>query len=122
MMIKTELQELVDYIRTKHTLGKLAKLPPIELSIRDNVCSRAKRKGNRCRIVIAKWNLNFCVERAYATTIHEMSHFIAGFHHNHDKHFKAIETVLLADFGLKPVGYKRAYYNQLQTLNGKTVW
>ena len=64
-------------------------------------------------------------ELAIASLLHELAHLrhhAAGNQFSHNKDFRNFEIELLADWGLKPVGYKRAYYYILETTNGKFSW
>lgn len=57
------------------------------------------------------------IEARYAVVIHEVCHYIAHTLHNettHGKIFRQLEITLLSDFGLRPVGYKRAYYTTVK--------
>ena len=65
-------------------------------------------------------------ELAIATLLHEIAHVIQCVHHiyTHNKQFRDTERVLLADFGLVPIGYNQrgSWYVTLQTLNGNQSW
>ena len=64
-------------------------------------------------------------ELGVASLLHEFAHLIQHTLYgkfDHKENFRAIEKELLADFGLRPVGYRRAYYGTLTTLNGKYQW
>ncbi len=64
-------------------------------------------------------------ELAVASLLHELAHLrhhVGGANFSHNKDFRNFEIEMLADWGLKPIGYKRAYYYTLQTTNGKFSW
>lgn len=124
MKIK-DLREILNYCREKY------KLPYVQLLLKDNKCSRAKRiycgKTGRLKrqIILAKFWHKHCDEAVIADLLHEIAHHIhrEKFDYmSHDHNFKIIERELLLDFGLVPKQYMKAYYRRLETVSGMCLW
>lgn len=75
--------------------------------------------------ITTTWFTRGIEEIAIASLLHELAHLrhhAAGNCFSHNEDFRSLEIQMLADWGLKPVDYRRAYYNILQTTNGKFSW
>jgi len=121
--MKKLLQDILKYCQDKY------RLPPIKMEYKDVQHSRAgwRYKDGKYiyRITIAKFWFKCGNEVTIASLLHEISHIYQVYHSgytNHNKYFKEIERMLLADFGLRAKGYKKAYYYTLETINGKYSW
>ena len=102
-------------------------LPTIQLRFKPNQRSKVRYHtltGQYTITVATGWFLRGD-ELSTATLLHEIAHImqhVQSHRFSHDQTFKDYERRLLADFGLQPVGYSRAYYYQLQSINGSIVW
>lgn len=115
------LRDVCEYVLDKHGL------PAIKLIFRLSRGSQIRYWPNgKFRYSVTVSTIWFGAdELAIASLLHELAHLKqheGGDRFSHNQTFKDLETELLADFGLKPVGYKRAYYYTLQTINGKHSW
>lgn len=115
------LRDVCEYVLNKYGL------PTVKLIFSKSRCSSIRYRTNgKFRYSLTVTTTWFCVdELAIASLLHELAHLrhhVAGNRFSHNKDFRKFEIEMLADFGLKPVGYKRAYYYTLQTINGKYSW
>lgn len=104
-------------------------MPTIKLIFTDAQCSQIRYnpygKYLYSMTISKSWFRRGIEEIAIASLLHELAHLrhhVAGEEFGHNKDFRKLEIELLADWGLKPVGYRRAYYSILQTTNGKFSW
>lgn len=104
-------------------------MPIIKLIFTDAQCSQIRYRPDGKYLysvtITTRWFARGIEEIAIASLLHELAHLryhVAGNNFSHNKDFRNLEIELLADWGLKPVGYKRAYYRILQTINGKFSW
>jgi hypothetical protein len=86
-----------------------------------NSVARLYNSGKRT-ITIAEFIFLYPQEVQLAEIIHEAIHHCCEDNIlNHGHKFKRLETYWLNQFGLKPIGYKRAYYMQILTWNNKLL-
>ncbi len=60
-----------------------------------------------------------------AYVLHEIAHIIRYYicrENNHGENFHRLEKKLLKIHGLVTVKYRRSFYNELEDVNGKTLW
>ena len=117
------LRDICEYVLDKYGI------PTIKLIFTDAQCSQIRFNPYAkylYSVTVSKgWFSRGVEEIAIASLLHELAHLrhhAAGNQFSHNKDFRNFEIELLADWGLRPVGYKRAYYRVLQTINGKFSW
>lgn len=122
----SELRDLLNYLCDNYGLART-----IELSFSKGWTSYADirykydKNGNRIttyRIIICEPVFRRSIEYSWAILIHEFVHHLLGFEVHHGEQFKNRESAILKDFGMIPVGYARAYYRELKTISGQTIY
>lgn len=117
------LRDICEYVIDKYGM------PTIRLIFTDTQRSQIRYRPHGKYLysvtVTRAWFAREVEELVIASLLHELAHLrhhAAGNRFSHNKDFRSLEIQMLADWGLKPVGYGRAYYNILQTTNGKFSW
>jgi hypothetical protein len=117
-MTLLEMQQVCDKILTEEGHSVIC----VKLGRQNAQCSFATKSRIRDSfITIAPWIFNCPEEIQLAEIIHESCHITCDFGEHHGPNFRQKEIFWLSKYGLKPVGYKRAYARFIETSAGQLI-